>query len=324
LDVCGTVRVMAHLLGYARVSTTEQNPDLQVDELTAAGCWKVWTDRASGALDRRLQLDEVLKQLRPGDTLVVWRLDRLGRSLRHLIEVVTGLDARGVGFRSLRENIDTTTAGGRLVFHLFGALAQFEREIIRDRTVAGLAAARARGRVGGRPFKLSAEQVRQARKMYDERELTVEQIGAVLGVSRTSIYRALGRTTGPAPLEPAAPTGAVEPAAVKADTAEAPVAALPRPAPASGAPPAVRARGRSRWFVVQADPADPEHGPVAVLSGHTSQKAATAALGRARRRAWSGAGEGSVLQVRAAEQISSRLVWDPQAGRGVVHPGPPP
>jgi len=319
---------MGHLFGYARVSTTEQNPDLQVDELTAAGCWKVWTDRASGALDRRPQLGEVLEQLRPGDTLVVWRLDRLGRSLRHLIEVVTGLDERGGGFRSLRESIDTTTAGGRLVFHLFGALAQFEREIIRDRTVTGLTAARARGRVGGRPFKLSAEQRRQARKMYDDRELTVEQIGAVLGVSRTSIYRALGHTAALAPPATPAPSGAVEPAAVKADTAEAPVAALPTPAPApapaSGAPPAVRARGRSRWFVVQADPADPEHGPVAVLSGHTSQKAATAALGRARRRAWSGAGEGSVLQVRAAEQISSRLVWDPQAGRGVVHPGPPP
>jgi DNA invertase Pin-like site-specific DNA recombinase len=114
-----------------------------------------------------------------------------GRSLRHLIDVVTGLDERGVGFRSLRESIDTTTAGGRLVFHLFGALAQFEREIIRDRTVAGLTAARARGRVGGRPSKLSVEQRRQARKMYDERELTVEQIGRVLGVSRTSIYRAL-------------------------------------------------------------------------------------------------------------------------------------
>jgi len=195
--VCGTVQGMAHLLGYARVSTLEQNPDLQVDELTAAGCWKVWTDHGSGALGQRPQLDAVLEQLRPGDTLVVWRLDRLGRSLRHLIEVVTRLDERGVGFRSLRESIDTTTAGGRLVFHLFGALAQFEREIIRDRTVAGLTAARARGRVGGRPSKLTAEQVRQARRMYEARELTVEQIGAVLGVSRTSIYRALGKTTTP-------------------------------------------------------------------------------------------------------------------------------
>ncbi len=298
---------MAHLLGYARVSTTEQNPDLQVDELTAAGCWKVWTDHASGALDRRPQLDAVLEQLRPGDTLVVWRLDRLGRSLRHLIEVVTGLDSRGVGFRSLRESIDTTTAGGRLVFHLFGALAQFEREIIRDRTVAGLTAARSRGRVGGRPSKLSVEQVRQARRMYDARELTVEQIGAVLGVSRTSIYRALGKAT---------------PAKETAGGAAALASRVP--ATVGGAPVVVRSRGRSRWFVVEADPADPEHGPVAVVSGHTSQKAAMAALGPARSRAAPGVGEGALLQVGAAEQISSRLVWDSQAKRGVVQPGPPP
>jgi len=116
---------VSHLLGYALVSTAERNADLQTDELTAAGCWRVWTDHASGVLDRRPQLDELLGQLRPGDTLVVWRLDRLGRSLRHLIDVVTALDDRGVGFRSLRESIDTTTPGGRLVFHLFGALAQF-------------------------------------------------------------------------------------------------------------------------------------------------------------------------------------------------------
>ena len=319
---------MAHLLGYARVSTLEQNPDLQVDELTAAGCWKVWTDHASGALDRRPQLDAVLEQLRPGDTLVVWRLDRLGRSLRHLIEVVTGLDERGVGFRSLRENIDTTTAGGRLVFHLFGALAQFERELIRDRTVAGLTAARARGRVGGRPSKLTAEQVRQAGRMYDARELTVEQIGTVLGVSRTSIYRALGKATTPARPATAAPVPAgpvVRVAATTEVAGDAPAAVATRgPAPTGGAPGVLRSRGRSRWFVVQADPADPEHGPVAVLSGHTSHKAATAALGRAGRRAASGVGEGALLQVRAADQISSRLVWDSQAGRGVVHPGPPP
>src|SRR5664280_2273122 len=116
---------VSHLLGYALVSTAERNADLQTDELTAAGCWRVWTDHASGVLDRRPQLDELLGQLRPGDTLVVWRLDRLGRSLRHLIEVVTALDERGVSFRSLREALDTTTPGGRLVFHLFGALAQF-------------------------------------------------------------------------------------------------------------------------------------------------------------------------------------------------------
>jgi DNA invertase Pin-like site-specific DNA recombinase len=182
---------MGHLLGYARVSTAEQNADLQTDELTAAGCWRVYTDNASGVLDRRPQLDRVLEDLRPGDTLVVWRLDRLGRSLRHLIDTVTALDERQVGFRSLRESIDTTTPGGRLVFHLFGALAQFEREIIRDRTVAGLSAARARGRVGGRPSKLSADQRREARRMYDAQDLTVEQIGKILGVSRTTIYRVL-------------------------------------------------------------------------------------------------------------------------------------
>jgi len=255
----------ADLLGYARVSTTEQNPDLQVDGLTLAGCWKVWTDHASGVLDRRPQLDAVLEQLRPGDTLVVWRLDRLGRSLRHLIEVVTGLDERGVGFRSLRENIDTTTAGGRLVFHLFGALAQFEREIIRDRTVAGLTAARARGRVGGRPSKLSVEQVRQARMMDDARELTVEQIGAVLGVSRTSIYRALGKTTTPAPSATAAPAPArpAEPVVTSQGTAAkgteggAAAVATGVAAPVGGAPVVVCSRGRSRWFVVQADPANP-------------------------------------------------------------------
>jgi len=273
-------------------------------------------------------LDAVLEQLRPGDTLVVWRLDRLGRSLRHLIEVVTGLDERGVGFRSLRENIDTTTAGGRLVFHLFGALAQFERELIRDRTVAGLTAARARGRVGGRPSKLTAEQVRQAGRMYDARELTVEQIGAVLGVSRTSIYRALGKATTPARPATAAPVPAgpvVRVAATTEVAGDAPAAVATRgPAPTGGAPGVLRSRGRSRWFVVQADPADPEHGPVAVLSGHTSQKAATTALGRAKSRASAGAGEGAVLQVRGADQISSRLVWDSQAKRGIVQLGPPP
>jgi len=184
------VRV-GHLLGYARVSTTDQQPQLQGDELTAVGCWKLYTDTASGALDRRPALDAVLADLRPGDTLVVWRLDRLGRSLRHLIEVMTELDSRGVGFRSLRESIDTTTPAGRLVFHLFASLAQFERELIVERTKAGLSAARARGRKGGRPPALSAEQVVQARRMYDERELTVEQIAKVLRGWRTSIYRAL-------------------------------------------------------------------------------------------------------------------------------------
>ena len=184
---------MASQLGYARVSTADQHPHLQVDELTAAGCYRVYTDKASGSLDHRPQLDQVLTDLRPGDTLVVWRLDRLGRSLRHLIDVVTDLETRQVGFRSLRESIDTSNPAGKLVFHVFASLAQFERELIVERTKAGLAAARARGRVGGRPASLGPEQVKQARRMYHDPEsnLTVQQIADVLNVSRATIYRAL-------------------------------------------------------------------------------------------------------------------------------------
>ena len=142
---------MGDLLGYARVSTHEQDASLQLDALKAAGCIKVFTDKASGSLDRRPQLDRLLDQLRPGDTVVVWRLDRLGRSLKHLIQLIEDLAEKSVGFRSLTEGMDTTTSGGKLVFSIFGALAEFERSLIRERTVAGLAAARARGRVGGRP-----------------------------------------------------------------------------------------------------------------------------------------------------------------------------
>lgn len=189
----GTVRVMGELLGYARVSTGEQDTALQVDALEQAGCFKVFTDTVSGALDSRPELDRLREQLRPGDTVVVWRLDRMGRSIRHLIDLMTDLEEQGVGFRSLTENIDTTTSGGRLVFHLFAALAEFERDLIRDRTKAGLAAARARGRLGGRPPVLTADQVKAARRMYDQQDMTVAQIGAVLGVSRATIYRALSK-----------------------------------------------------------------------------------------------------------------------------------
>src|SRR5918911_5738013 len=142
---------MGHLLGYARVSTGDQNLDLQRDALTAAGCYRVFADTASGALTVRPELDRLLDQLRPGETLVVWKLDRLGRSLRHLVDTVTGLAERGIGFRSLQEAIDTTTPGGKLVFHVFAALAEFERDLIRERTSAGLAAARAPGRHGAAP-----------------------------------------------------------------------------------------------------------------------------------------------------------------------------
>ena len=143
------------LVGYARVSTQDQKPELQLDALTAAGCEKVFEEKASGALRDRPQLQAALDYMRDGDTLVVWKLDRLARSIKQLIETVEMLEERGVGFRSITEAIDTTTSGGRLVFHIFAALAEFERSIIRERTVAGLASARARGRFGGRPPSLS-------------------------------------------------------------------------------------------------------------------------------------------------------------------------
>src|SRR5215216_3227155 len=181
-------------LGYARVSTDDQTLDLQRDALSAAGCDRLFTDTASGALAARPGLAEALDHCRPGDTLVVWRLDRLGRSLPHLIETVTALAARGVGFKSLTEQIDTTTPGGKLVFHIFGALAEFERDLIRERTHAGLAAARARGRLGGRPKKLAdAKQLELARTLYDRGQADIDTICTSLGISRGTLYRSLKR-----------------------------------------------------------------------------------------------------------------------------------
>lgn len=201
------VRPVGHLLGYARVSTTDQDAALQLDALTAAGCHRVFVDTLSGSLERRPELDKLIDQLRPGDTVVVWRLDRLSRSIRHLIDQLQVLADRGVGFRSLQETIDTTTPGGRLVFHVFAALAEFERDLIRERTTAGLQAARARGRHGGRPPRLSADQVKAARRMYEQQDMTVTQIGKVLGVSRTTIYRTLNRQPEPAARRRPAKTG---------------------------------------------------------------------------------------------------------------------
>ena len=177
-------------LGYARVSTLHQDEALQHDALHQAGCQKIFTDKASGKLESRPALDDLLANARPGDTVVVWRLDRLGRSLRHLIEVVSDLEQRGVMFASLTESIDTSTPGGRLVFHLFGALSQFERELIRERTLAGLAAARARGRTGGRPTVWTPAKTRTAQSMHHAGE-DVTSIARVLGVSRASVYRIL-------------------------------------------------------------------------------------------------------------------------------------
>jgi DNA invertase Pin-like site-specific DNA recombinase len=191
------VSAVSALLGYARVSTADQRPELQLDALRAAGCYRIFVDTASGALDDRPELAKALDHLRPGDTLVVWKLDRLGRSLRHLIDTLGALQERGVGFRSLQESLDTTTPGGKLIFHLFGALAEFERDLIRQRTQAGLAAARARGRTGGRPPSLTPTKTALARQLYDARQHTLAEIARTLGVSRATLYRHLGRQPAP-------------------------------------------------------------------------------------------------------------------------------
>jgi len=179
--------------GTRGCSTLEQDAALQHDALSAAGCFRSWTDTASGALTDRPELAAVMDALRAGDTLVVWRLDRLGRSLPHLIETIRGLAARGIGFRSLQESIDTTTPGGRLVFHVFGSLAEFERDLIRERTMAGLAAARRRGRVGGRPTVMTAAKTKQAARMVTA-GTPLTEVADVLGVSRTTLYRHLKAT----------------------------------------------------------------------------------------------------------------------------------
>lgn len=177
------------LVGYCRVSTDDQSLALQKDALQEASCEKVFEDTASGSKDNRPGLKEALEFLREGDTLIVWRLDRLGRSLAHLIGVVHDLNQRGVGFKSLQESLDTTTSGGKLIFHVFGAIAEFEREIIRERTNAGLKAARARGRKGGRKLKMSAQQIEIARTLAADPNRTVTEICEHLGISRPTYYR---------------------------------------------------------------------------------------------------------------------------------------
>jgi len=180
---------LAHV-GYARVSTLDQDPTLQHDALTAAGCAKIFEDRASGARADRPGLRKALDYAREGDVLIVWKLDRLGRSLPHLLDTVSALEKHGVGFRSLTESIDTTTSGGRLVFHLFGALGQFERDLIRERTRAGLAAAEARGRKGGRKPVVTTEKLKRAREMISK-GLTVREAAMRLKVGKTALYEAL-------------------------------------------------------------------------------------------------------------------------------------
>ena len=189
---CDTVRVMGKRFGYARVSTVGQTADLQRDALEKAGCDRLFVDTASGAKAHRPELDRMMELLREGDVVVVWRLDRLGRSVQNLVELMYRFQEMGVGFVSLNEAIDTTTPGGVLVFNIFAALAQFERDLIRERTNAGLEAARARGRRGGRPAKLDVKQVAEIRRLYDSKTVTVNQIAAMMGVGRATIYRALG------------------------------------------------------------------------------------------------------------------------------------
>ena len=178
------------LVGYARVSTTDQNLDLQRDALKAAGCDRIFTDTASGAKTERPGLTQLLKECRQGDTLVVWKLDRLGRSLPHLVETVRELEAQGIGFKSLQENIDTTTSGGKLIFHIFASLAEFERDLIRERTNAGLSAARARGRKGGRPKGvMDTNKQKAARALKNDTSRSVSEICEILGVSRNTYYK---------------------------------------------------------------------------------------------------------------------------------------
>jgi DNA invertase Pin-like site-specific DNA recombinase len=179
------------LVGYARVSTQDQNPALQRDALTEAGCGKLFVEKASGAQRERPALGEALGFMRAGDTLVVWRLDRLARSIKQLIETVEDLEGRGIGLRSLTEAIDTTTSGGRLIFHIFAALAEFERSIIRERTMAGLAAARARGRTGGRPPALSDADIAAAKALLANPAITAKQVADRLGVALSTLYRHL-------------------------------------------------------------------------------------------------------------------------------------
>ncbi len=178
-------------VGYVRVSKREQNPDLQRNELEAAGCGKIFEERISSRVESRPQLEAALDYCREGDTLVVWRLDRLGRSIKELLALVESLQGRGIGFRSLRESLDTTTPGGKLVFHVFASIAEFERDVIRERTMAGLEAARARGRKGGRKPVMNKKKLTLASRLMKDRETPIGEVCEAVGVSRATLYRYL-------------------------------------------------------------------------------------------------------------------------------------
>jgi DNA invertase Pin-like site-specific DNA recombinase len=192
-DFAGVSRLSGHnvrmRIGYARVSTFDQSTDLQTDALSQSGCEKIFTEVASGAKADRPELAKVIDYLRKGDTLVVWKLDRLARSMSQLIGTINELEARGIGFHSLTEAIDTSTSTGKFTFNIFAALAAFERELIKDRTQEGLRAAAARGRRGGRPRALSDEQKRMALAMLKVEDITAKQIAEQLGIGRSTLYR---------------------------------------------------------------------------------------------------------------------------------------
>lgn len=180
------------LIGYARVSTQDQKAQLQVDALNAAGCQKVYIEHKTGSNRDRPEIDRCLETLRPGDQVIVWRLDRLGRSLKDLIDLITEFESKEVSFRSLNESIDTSSSAGKLVFHVFAALAEFERSLIQERTLAGLASARARGRKGGRPRKLDEKKIKKAKAMLNDPDITVSEVAKHFGVSRGTLYSAIG------------------------------------------------------------------------------------------------------------------------------------
>ncbi|WP_427130251.1 recombinase family protein [Pseudarthrobacter sp. S9] len=187
---------MSNVVGYARVSTTDQNPELQLDALNKAGAYRIFTDHGvSGAKTERPELDKMLDHLRKGDTLLVWRLDRLGRNMAHLVSLVAELKDRGITFRSIMEGIDTSTINGELVFNIFASLASFERDLIRERTSAGLASARARGRLGGRPKKHDAKKIALIKRLHAAGDMTPKEIADAAQVSVSSMYRLLKMET---------------------------------------------------------------------------------------------------------------------------------
>lgn len=183
-------------IGYARVSTQDQNPELQVNALEKAGCKQIFQEKMTGKLRERPELSQCLRTLRKGDTLIVWKLDRLARSLKDLVEIVQDLNDREIGFKSITESIDTTSPGGRLVFHIFGALAEFEHSLIRERTMAGLEAARARGRKGGRKPSMSDSDIRKAAAMLSDPHITKTEVATHFGVSRPTLNSSIERLYG--------------------------------------------------------------------------------------------------------------------------------